>query len=791
MKRLRLAAAAASLALAVAACGGKEERLQSHMEKARTLFAQSEYDKASVEVRNVLQIDPRSSEAYLLSAKIWEKQGDPQKAFLGFYRSSELAPQNLEARLKLGRYYLLGGDVAKADRIASEALAADAESAPARILKAAVRAAQGDRAGALEEVRAVVAEKPDDTEASELLASLLARDPDSAEARAALEEAARRNPRDIDVRLSLVALDVRGKRDGDAERRLREVITLAPRRTEYRIALATLLSRNSQPEKAEQVLREAIQANPDDERGYLLLADQISATRGDEAAAKELASRIKDRPKDFDLLFGLASLHASAGRPAEAQKVYGQIVALDKNGPRAVQAQGQMARLAFADGREADGDRLLSEILKASPRDNAALLLRAQRSLQRKDPGSAIVDLRAALKDQPDSIDLTALLARAHLANREPDLARDTLTRAVSMYPKRTQFRYLLAGYLFSQKDATSAIREIDVILRDRPGDLQALQAKAELQLASGNAAAAEATLRALIKAAPESPLGYFRLANLLASQKKYSAALEQLNLAASKAPENVEVLGAIAKLLIVQKRPDEALARLRQASRSHPDNTLIQVMLGEMLAAQRKYDEAAPLFRSAAEKEPRLEAAHVNLAHVLLARGDPRGAEQAAKNGLAALPSSIALGNLFAETLEERGDYNGAIAQYESMFAVYPGNDLVANNLASLISDHRDDGASIARATELARRLEKSQNPLYLDTVGWADYRAGKYQQAAEILARAAAGSDEPVIQYHLGMALRQVGQEEAARAHLKRAVEAKADFPGRSEAVALLGQG
>src|SRR5262249_8213253 len=251
-----------------------------------------------------------------------------------------------------------------------------------------------------------------------------------------------------------------------------------------------------------------------------------------------------------DLLFGLASLHATAGRPAEASKVYEQIIALDRNGPRAVQAQGQLARLLLASGREEEADRMLSEILKANPRDNAALLLRAQRSLQKKDPGSAIVDLRAALKDQPDSVELTALLARAHLANHEPDLARDALTRPVSMYPKRTQFRYLLAGYLFAQKDAAGAIRQMDVILRDRPGDLKALQRKAALQLASGSAAAAEATLRTLIKAAPESPLGYYRLANLFLTQKKVSAALEQLNIAAAKAPENIEVLGAIGKLL-------------------------------------------------------------------------------------------------------------------------------------------------------------------------------------------------------------------------------------------------
>jgi predicted Zn-dependent protease len=455
-----------------------------------------------------------------------------------------------------------------------------------------------------------------------------------------------------------------------------------------------------------------------------------------------------------------------------------------------LQAQGQIARLLMAGGREQEADRVLETVLRANPRDNTALMLRAQRSMQKNDPAAAIIDLRAVLKDQPDSVELTTLLARAHLANRSPDLARDTLARAVSQYPKRPQFRYLLAGYLASQKDIAGAIREIDEILRERPGDTQALQAKADLQVAAGNAAAAEAALRQIVKAAPESPLGYFRLAQLFLHQKKYGMALEQLNTAAAKAPENPEVLGALAKLLIAQKRPGDALSRLRQAAHSRPENAQLQVMLGEMLAAQGKLGEAEPVFRKAAEMEPRLEAAHANLAQLLLARGDAPGAEQAVKAGLAASPHSIALGGLYAELLEKRGDYNGAIAQYDSMLAVSPANDVVTNNLVALISDHRDDSASLRRAAELSRRFEDSRNPVYLDTVGWAAYRAGDVKEASEALDRAAKATDDPVIHYHLAIVLRKMGKDEAARAHLKKAVDANVAFPGRDQARALLGQ-
>src|SRR5262252_7919812 len=92
--------------LLVAACGGKEERLQSHLNKGRTLLAEYEYDKANVEVRNVLQIDPRSGDAYQLAAQIWERQNDLPKAFGAYFKAVELSPANIDAKAALGRYYL-------------------------------------------------------------------------------------------------------------------------------------------------------------------------------------------------------------------------------------------------------------------------------------------------------------------------------------------------------------------------------------------------------------------------------------------------------------------------------------------------------------------------------------------------------------------------------------------------------------------------------------------------------------------------------------------------------------
>ena len=67
------------------------------------------------------------------------------------------------------------------------------------------------------------------------------------------------------------------------------------------------------------------------------------------------------------------------------------------------------------------------------------------------------------------------------------------------------------------------------------------------------------------------------------------------------------------------------------------------------------------------------------------------------------------------------------------------PGNDLAANNLASVLLDTRDDKASFEQARKIAQRFERSPNPAYLDSLGWAHFRLGDYAQAIPLLQKAA----------------------------------------------------
>ena len=125
-------------------------------------------------------------------------------------------------------------------------------------------------------------------------------------------------------------------------------------------------------------------------------------------------------------------------------------------------------------------------------------------------------------------------------------------------------------------------------------------------------------------------------------------------------------------------------------------------------------------------------------------------------------------------------------MAAYEAALKLQPNMPVAANNLAAIIADSKTDEASLRRALALAQPLEELQQPAFLDTLGWVNYRLGNTARTVSLLNSAIGlGGDAPVYHYHLGMAYHSQNQLDLAREHLSLALaNTGADYPGRDEA-------
>jgi tetratricopeptide (TPR) repeat protein len=153
--------------LILAGCGGAEGRKAKYLERGKNYLKEEKYDKAAVELKNVLQIDPKHAEAYFLLARVEEEKRNYKPAFGYYSKALELKPDYPEARAKLARFYLLSGNIAKATEMTEALLAKNPADLDARLLKAAIMSRQGNDRGAIQMATDIMSAQPDYSDAIE------------------------------------------------------------------------------------------------------------------------------------------------------------------------------------------------------------------------------------------------------------------------------------------------------------------------------------------------------------------------------------------------------------------------------------------------------------------------------------------------------------------------------------------------------------------------------------------------------------------------------------------------
>jgi tetratricopeptide (TPR) repeat protein len=794
--RLQICLVAAVLTVVLSACGGAQARYASHLERGKQYLAAGNLDKAGVEFRNALQIQPKDPDALFFNGRVAEQHGDIRQA-AGLYQAAiDARPEYEQARARLGRLLVFGGAPQRALDIVGPGLLKQPDSPDLLAVRAAARHQLKDDVNAWADAERAVQLAPLNENAVAILAALYGQAGDTSRAISLVSGAVSQLPSSADLRGILANLYLTTAQPEKAQEQMRRIIDIRPREMSLRAQLAMHLVRAHELDAAQSVLEEAVAAFSKDkeqskaDEAKLVLVEFIATQRSREQGEKTLRGYIAQAPGDLDLRFGLGALLQRTGATQEAIAAYQEVIARDGTGAKGLMARNRIAAIQVSQGHVDRARKLLAEVLQKNPRDDDALILRADIELQGNDPTSAIADLRAVLRNQPRSVPLQRTLARAYMKKGESALAEEALRAAVDAGPNEAATRVELAQLLTQTGRAEQAASLLEEAVRLMPQNTQLRETLVRTYLAKRDLTAARTAAEDLKTLHADSATGFYLAGVVAYEQKRLDDSNKELEHALELQPAAFEPLALLAQVELARGKPALAIARVQRAVERDSRQPQTLNLLGELYLQGRNFQGATKVLTQAATVNPRWWLPHRNLALAKTGMNDAQGAVLEYEAAAKIAPTEPQLVMEAAVFFEKQGRVDAAIAAYETLYKNNQRMQVVAgNNLAMLLVTYKTDRASLNHARELTSGFTSSDNSSLLDTNGWVRFKLGEYREALPVLERARARApDSHVIRYHLGMTELQLGLRDRARTNLEAALAGSANFSGSEEARTVL---
>ena len=474
------------------------------------------------------------------------------------------------------------------------------------------------------------------------------------------------------------------------------------------------------------------------------------------------------------------------------------------------------------------------EIIKLQPDSVDDHLLLGRLYSVNKDLQKAENEFKIAIKLQPDSEEAVTTLA--YLYNEEGDSARAAQVLSSIPDAGRSAKLYSALGYTYEQqkdyKKAVNAYRHAIEMDRD---NLDAIRGLAQNLLNDGQTDAALEQYKIIADANPEDAQTYIKMAEIYRKDGKFDQALENLKKAESMVQDSVEVPYNIAAVYQAEGRYDEAAQVLQtllkktekadnnytQGERSnravflerlgtiYRDNNQDQLAIDtfrKMLTlgddnAERGYQQIIDTYREAkqwqqatdtakeaVQKLPNDRGLKMVYAAQLADMGQPDQGLQLVKSLLKGTPEDrevyVTLAQMYSR-LKRWPDAEQALDKVEQLsskpeekeyvrkvLANDPDSAVTLNYLGYMLADR---GIKLEEALTLIKKAigMDPANGAYLDSLGWAYFKLGKYDMAEENLVKAAQRTkSDPTVQDHLGDLYQKTGRLKLAAAHWERAI-------------------
>jgi cellulose synthase operon protein C len=765
--------------LQVGGCGSPEDRAQSYYEHGMKLLSDHDNVKAAIELRNAVRLKKDLIGAWKALAEIDEMNRDWPRVVTGMRTILKLAPNDVSARLKLGKLLLLTGSANEALRLANAGIEKDDRNADLHALKAAVSYELDNHAEAIGEAQTALDLDPANADALVVMAiDRLGRD-DAKGALSLLQNPSVVQARDFEKNLGIQMLKIKlfgQTRDlNSAEAVLKKLVELNALELGYRKLLINFYIEQRRIADAETEMRGLAAANPADTVVALDLVRFLYVIKRDPAAARsELNARISAGGAVFPYQMALADMDFAEGSLTDGRLLLEGVISAGHSLEQVRTARNALAQMYLSQRNFNPAETLASDVLRDDPHNVSALKLRASIRMERAQLDAAIADLLDALNYQPRSIDLMLLLATAYERNGLIELADKQLADATRASDFDANIGLEYAAFLKRRGGITRAEDILIGLNKRRPNNIHVLSMLAEVRLARRNWIGAQEIAESIRQLGNDGGTADQILGAAFIGLDKNDEAIAAFQNAYDAAPTAAQPMDSLVDALLKAKKRDQAVVFLKSVLAKNPDNANALVLLGSIQLASGAADQALKSFLTAINAQPKDTIGYGALADLYLNQKNYDKAVEVVRTGIQQQPDVVALHMILANVYERRGDYESAISEYELILGKEPANLIVANNLASLLLDHRTDKDSQTRAQSLAVILRKSQIPQFKDTLGWASYHQGDYRTAVSLSEEASAAlPDQAAVRYHLGMGYIAISQLKKASEQLKKALE------------------
>ncbi|MCC5858699.1 MAG: tetratricopeptide repeat protein [Ectothiorhodospiraceae bacterium] len=534
----------------------------------------------------------------------------------------------------------------------------------------------------------------------------------------------------------------------------------------------------AQDEWAEDPLRvlERPAPAPEEEDLYFqLLLAEFAGARGQLGAALDAYLRAMNLTQDPEVAARATRLSLYANRDADGIRAARRWVELDPDEIAARQALGMLyvrtgeterarrelrtvlmqagdqagdaiAELGAGIAREEDRDAVL-EVLQALAAEFPGLpeaqLVLAQAALQSGRPELALSAAREGLRRDPDSRQLQVMEGQALLELDRLDDGIAVFEALVERRPGDDELRLYLARVLLQAGRDQDALVHFKRLLEDRPNDVGVLYATGLLTLEEGHPDLARPYFLRLIELGERRNEAAFFLGRIAEDLGDIPDAMDWYRQVRGEYRPQATLRAAI-----LQKEAGDleaARTTLRDFRQRHPDDAVRGYLIeADLLRQAEAHDEAKVLYDRALSQYP----------------GD--------------MELLYGRGILHAV----RRDVDRAEADFRAVLERDPDHVHALNALGYTLVDLTD---RVEEGFALIRRAyaQEPDNGPILDSMGWAHFRLGRYDQALDYLRRAYDIMPDPEVAAHLGEVLWTMGQRDQARDAWRRGLELDAEHP------------